>query len=149
MNELQKASTQLSEVKAAQDKSTALAMEDLLDDHDVSTLQRLLKEEKMRTQELLQRLDEAAKKEEAWSKERAQWEQAITMMKEQEQASSFIDPSLRRQTARHREQVLDAEQRFWLDAALQIHRRLLNADADDQQLQRDLDGLRPAGGRPG
>ena len=70
-------------------------------------------------------------------------------MKEQEQASSFIDPALRRQTSRHREEALDGEERFWLDAALQIHRRLLNADAADQQLQRDLDGLRPAGGRPG
>jgi len=68
---------------------------------------------------------------------------------EQEQASSFIDPALRRQTARHREETLDAEQRTWLDAALRIHRRLLHDDGDNQQLQRDLDGLRPAGGRPG
>ena len=68
---------------------------------------------------------------------------------EQEQASSFIDPALRRQSARTHQDALDAEQHFWLDAALRIHRRLLQADADDQQLQRDLDGLRPAGERPG
>ena len=68
---------------------------------------------------------------------------------EQEQASSFIDPALRRQTARHHEETLDAEQRTWPDFALWIHRRLLHDDGDDQQLQRDLDGLRPAGGRPG
>ena len=68
---------------------------------------------------------------------------------EQEQASSFIDPALRRQRARNREEALDAEQRVWLDAALRIHSRLLQADADDPQLQWDLDGLRPAGGRPG
>ena len=68
---------------------------------------------------------------------------------EQEQASSFIDPALRRQSARTHQDALDAEQRFWLDAALRIHHRLLHADADDQQLQRDLDRLRPAGGRPG
>ena len=68
---------------------------------------------------------------------------------EQEQASSFIDPALRRQTARNREEALDAEQRTWLDTALRIHRRLLHADADDQQLRRDLDELRPAGGLPG
>ena len=65
------------------------------------------------------------------------------------QASSFIDPSLRRQRARTHQEALDAEQRDWLDAALRIHSRLLQADADDQQLPRDLDGLRPAGGCPG
>ena len=48
---------------------------------------------------------------------------------EQEQASSFIDPALRRQSARTHQEALDAEQRFWLDAALRIHRRLLHADA--------------------
>ena len=65
------------------------------------------------------------------------------------QASSFIDPSLRRQRARTHQEALDAEQRDWLDAALRIHSRLLQVDADDQQLPRDLDGLRPAGGCPG
>ena len=70
-------------------------------------------------------------------------------VQEQDQASSFIDPALRRQRARNREEALDAEQRVWLDAALRIHSRLLQADADDPQLQWDLDGLRPAGGRPG
>ena len=70
-------------------------------------------------------------------------------VQEQDQASSFIDPALRRQTARHREEALDAEERVWLESALRIQRRLLQPDADDPLLQRDLDGLRPAGGRPG
>ena len=70
-------------------------------------------------------------------------------VQEQDQASSFIDPALRRQTARHREEALDAEERVWLESALRIQRRLLQPEADDPLLQRDLDGLRPAGGRPG
>jgi len=75
---------------ASSENATGLGSEGLLGEEDVSELRRLLQEERLQTQQLIARLDDATNKEAAWQDEKKRWEQALTMMKEQEMRNQKV-----------------------------------------------------------